>query len=113
MANKLPPYQGGGEMIETSAKTTCTGLHINLEAGTPNIWWNCFETVDYMNSVGFDNMQQQELELLRIWDKDDILEIEAYASCLLKRKPLLSFNIEGIHPYDIGTIIDKLDIAVR
>jgi len=70
--------------------------------------------VDYMNSIGFDNIQKQELELLEYATKR-LLEIDGlkiYGTAAAKTS-VVSFNIEGIHPYDIGTIIDKLGIAVR
>ena len=116
--NKLPPYQGGGEMIKevTFEKTTYAELPHKFEAGTPDIAGGIVlgTAVDYMNSVGFDNIQQQELELLQYATKR-LLEIEGlkiYGTAKDKTS-VVSFNIEGIHPYDIGTIVDKLGIAVR
>jgi len=116
--NKLPPYQGGGEMIKevTFEKTTYAELPHKFEAGTPNIAGGIVlgTAVDYMNSVGFENIQKQELELLEYGTKR-LLEIEGlkiYGTAATKTS-VISFNIEGIHPYDIGTIIDKLGIAVR
>lgn len=116
--NKLPPYQGGGEMIKevTFEKTTYAELPHKFEAGTPNIAGGIVlgTAIDYMNEVGFENIQQQELELLDYATKR-LLEIEGlriYGNSETKTS-VVSFNIEGIHPYDIGTIIDKLGIAVR
>ncbi|MFA9192517.1 cysteine desulfurase [Flavobacterium sp. FZUC8N2.13] len=116
--NKLPPYQGGGEMIKevTFEKTTYAELPHKFEAGTPNIAGGIVlgTAIDYMNEVGFENIQQQELELLAYATKR-LLEIEGlriYGNSAAKTS-VVSFNIEGIHPYDIGTIIDKLGIAVR
>ena len=116
--NKLPPYQGGGEMIKevTFEKTTYAELPHKFEAGTPNIAGGIVlgTAVDYMNSVGFENIQKQELELLEYGTKR-LLEIEGlkiYGTAATKTS-VISFNIDGIHPYDIGTIIDKLGIAVR
>jgi len=116
--NKLPPYQGGGEMIKevTFEKTTYAELPHKFEAGTPNIAGGIVlgTAIDYMNEVGFENIQQQELELLDYATKR-LLEIEGlriYGNSEFKTS-VVSFNIEGIHPYDIGTIIDKLGIAVR
>ena len=70
--------------------------------------------VDYMNEVGFDNIQLQEKELLEYGTKR-LLEIEGLKifGTAKEKTSVISFNIEGIHPYDIGTIIDKLGIAVR
>jgi cysteine desulfurase/selenocysteine lyase len=116
--NKLPPYQGGGEMIKevTFEKTTYAELPHKFEAGTPNIAGGIVlgTAIDYMNEVGFENIQQQELELLD-YATQRLLEIEGlriYGNSEFKTS-VISFNIEGIHPYDIGTIIDKLGIAVR
>ena len=116
--NKLPPYQGGGEMIKevTFEKTTYAELPHKFEAGTPNIAGGIVlgTAVDYMNEVGFDNIQQQEKELLEYGTKR-LLEIEGLKifGTAKEKTSVISFNIEGIHPYDIGTIIDKLGIAVR
>jgi cysteine desulfurase/selenocysteine lyase len=116
--NKLPPYQGGGEMIKevTFEKTTYAELPHKFEAGTPNIAGGIVlgTAVDYMNEVGFDNIQQQELELLE-YGTQRLLEIEGLKifGTSAAKTSVISFNIEGIHPYDIGTIIDKLGIAVR
>ena len=116
--NKLPPYQGGGEMIKevTFEKTTYADLPHKFEAGTPDIAGGIVlgTAVDYMNSVGFDNIQKQELELLEYATKR-LLEIEGLRiyGTAKEKTSVISFNIEGIHPYDIGTIIDKLGIAVR
>lgn len=118
--NKLPPYMGGGEMIKevTFEKTTYADLPHKFEAGTPNIADGIVlgTAIDYLNEVGFDVIQQQEKELLA-YATQKLLEIEGlkiYGPTDLNRKAsVVSFNIEGIHPYDIGTIIDKLGIAVR
>jgi len=116
--NKLPPYQGGGEMIKevTFEKTTYAELPHKFEAGTPNIAGGIVlgTAIDYMNGVGFENIQKQELELLEYGTKR-LLEIEGLRifGTSKNKTSVISFNIEGIHPYDIGTIIDKLGIAVR
>ncbi|WP_317245435.1 aminotransferase class V-fold PLP-dependent enzyme [Flavobacterium amniphilum] len=116
--NKLPPYMGGGEMIKevTFEKTTYAELPHKFEAGTPNIADGIVlgTAIDYLNEIGFDNIQQQEKELLA-HATEKLLEIEGlkiYGTSEHKTS-VVSFNIEGIHPYDIGTIIDKLGIAVR
>jgi len=116
--NKLPPYQGGGEMIKevTFKKTTYADLPHKFEAGTPDVAGGIVlgTAVDYMNSIGFDNIQQQELQLLEYATKR-LLEIEGLKiyGTAKEKTSVVSFNIDGIHPYDIGTIIDKLGIAVR
>ncbi|PIF32260.1 cysteine desulfurase /L-selenocysteine selenide-lyase (L-alanine-forming) [Flavobacterium sp. 9] len=116
--NKLPPYQGGGEMIKevTFEKTTYADLPHKFEAGTPNIAGGIVlgTAVDYLNNIGFDNIQEQENALLAHATKR-LLEIEGlkiYGTGKNKAS-VVSFNIDGIHPYDIGSIIDKLGIAVR
>ncbi|MEQ3662101.1 MAG: cysteine desulfurase/selenocysteine lyase [Flavobacterium sp.] len=116
--NKLPPFLGGGEMIKevTFEKTTYAELPHKFEAGTPNIAAGIVlgTAIDYMNAIGFDAIAKYEKELLDYGTKR-LLEIEGlriYGSSKNKAS-VISFNIEGIHPYDIGTIIDKLGIAVR
>lgn len=116
--NKLPPYQGGGEMIKevTFEKTIYADLPHKFEAGTPNIAGGIVlgTAVDYMNSIGFENIQAQELALLE-YGTQRLLEIEGLRifGTSENKTSVISFNIDGIHPYDIGTIIDKLGIAVR
>jgi len=116
--NKLPPYQGGGEMIAevTFEKTTYADLPHKFEAGTPNICGGIAfgAAVDYMNSIGFENIAAYENELLQ-YATNKLLEIEGlkiYGTSTQKTS-VISFNIGNIHPYDIGTIVDKLGIAVR
>ena len=115
---KLPPYQGGGEMIAevTFEKTTYADLPHKFEAGTPNIAGGIVlgTAIDYMNSIGFDNIAAYEQELLDYGTKrlQEIEGLTIYGTSENKAS-VISFNIEGIHPYDIGTIIDKLGIAVR
>ena len=117
---KLPPYKGGGEMIATVSfeKTTYADLPHKFEAGTPNICGGIAfgAAVDYMNHIGFDAIAKQEQELLE-YGTQKLQEIEGVTiygpSDLTRKASVISFNIEGIHPYDIGTIIDKLGIAVR
>lgn len=116
--NKLPPYQGGGEMIAevTFEKTTYAALPHKFEAGTPNICGGIAfgAAIDYLNQIGFEAIEKHENELLSYATKK-LLEIEGlkiYGTGPAKTS-VVSFNIEGIHPYDIGTIVDKLGIAVR
>ena len=115
---KLPPYQGGGEMIAevTFEKTTYADLPHKFEAGTPNIEGGIVlgTAIDYMNAIGFDNIAAYEQELLYYGTKrlQEIEGLTIYGTSENKAS-VISFNIDGIHPYDIGTIIDKLGIAVR
>tara|TARA_B100000949_G_scaffold10716_1_gene8272 strand:+ start:1305 stop:2531 length:1227 start_codon:yes stop_codon:yes gene_type:complete len=115
---KLPPYQGGGEMIAevTFEKTTYADLPHKFEAGTPNICGGIAfgAALDYMNSIGFDAIAQYEDELMQ-YATEQLLAIDGlkiYGTAAHKTS-VISFNIEGVHPYDIGTIVDKLGIAVR
>jgi cysteine desulfurase/selenocysteine lyase len=115
--NKLPPYQGGGEMIKevTFEKTTYADLPHKFEAGTPNIAGGIVlgTAIDYLNNIGFHNIHKYEEQLLEHATKR-LLEIEGLKIYGTGNKAsVVSFNIDGIHPYDIGSIIDKLGIAVR
>jgi cysteine desulfurase/selenocysteine lyase len=115
---KLPPYQGGGEMIAevTFEKTTYADLPHKFEAGTPNICGGIAfgAALDYMNAIGFDAIAAYENELLEYATKQllDIEGLKIYGTSKHKTS-VISFNLEGIHPYDVGTILDKLGIAVR
>lgn len=115
---KLPPYQGGGEMISdvTFDKTTYADLPHKFEAGTPNVCGGIAfgAAIDYMNAIGFDKIAAYEHKLLDYATKElmaiDGLKIYGTAK---EKTSVISFNIEGIHAYDLGTIIDKLGIAIR
>ncbi|KAA1246337.1 aminotransferase class V-fold PLP-dependent enzyme [Aquimarina sp. RZ0] len=116
--NKLPPYQGGGEMIDqvTFEKTTYAGLPHKFEAGTPNICGGIAFGValDYMNSIGFDSIAGYEQELLN-YGTEKLLAIDGlriYGTSKNKTS-VISFNLGDIHPYDVGSIVDKLGVAVR
>lgn len=115
---KLPPYQGGGEMIAevTFEKTTYADLPHKFEAGTPNICGGIAfgAALDYINNIGFEAIAQYEEGLLE-YATEQLLAIDGlkiYGTAKNKTS-VISFNIEGIHPYDIGSILDKLGIAVR
>ncbi len=115
---KLPPYKGGGEMIKEVRfeKTTYAEIPHKFEAGTPNIAGGIVlgTSIDYLNEIGFDNIEKYEKELLD-YATEKLLEIPnvvIYGNSE-KKVSVISFNVEGIHPYDIGTIIDKMGIAVR
>lgn len=115
---RLPPYQGGGEMIAevTFEKTTYADLPHKFEAGTPNICGGIAfgAALDYLNGIGMEAIAQYESELLQ-YATEQLLGIEGlkiYGTAENKTS-VISFNIGGIHPYDIGTILDKLGIAVR
>ena len=115
---KLPPYQGGGEMISdvTFDKTTYADLPHKFEAGTPNVCGGIAfgAAIDYMNAIGFDKIAAYEHKLLEYATKE-LLAIEGLKiyGTAKEKTSVISFNIEGIHAYDLGTIIDKLGIAIR
>ncbi|PHQ57407.1 MAG: cysteine desulfurase CsdA [Lutibacter sp.] len=118
LLNKLPPYQGGGEMIKkvTFEKTTYADLPHKFEAGTPNISGVIAfgVAIDYLNNLGFDTIAGYEAELLNYATKKllEVEDLKIYGTSQHKTA-VISFNIGSIHPYDIGTIVDKLGIAVR
>ena len=115
---KLPPYQGGGEMIATVSfeKTTYAGLPHKFEAGTPNISGGIAfgAALDYMHGIGFDKIAAYEQELL-VYATKALLRIEGLEiyGTAAEKTAVVSFNIKGLHPYDIGSILDQMGIAVR
>ena len=116
--HKLPPYQGGGEMISevTFEETTYAGLPHKFEAGTPNICGGIAfgAAINYMNSIGFDTIASYEHELLEYATrKMNTIEGMKIYGPKENKTSVISFNIKGIHAYDLGTIIDKLGIAIR
>ena len=116
--NCLPPYQGGGEMISevTFEKTTYADLPHKFEAGTPNIAGGIAfgEALDYLNAIGMKNIADYESKLLK-YATDKLKNIPGLKVYGLSnnKTAVISFNVEGIHPYDIGSILDKMGIAVR
>jgi len=116
---KLPPYQGGGEMIAqvTFDKTTYAALPHKFEAGTPNIAGGIvFGTaLDYVNNIGITEIAAYEDELLQYatTQMQELIPNLVIYGTAPKKASVLSFNISGIHNFDLGTIIDKLGIAIR
>lgn len=115
---ELDVYQGGGEMIDqvTFKKTTYAELPHRFEAGTPNIAGGIGlgYAIDYINEIGLNNIADRENELLqyameKMSDFDDLI----YFGQAKNKASVISFNVEGVHPYDIGVILDKMGIAVR
>ena len=115
---ELPPYQGGGEMIKEVSfeETTYADLPHKFEAGTPNIAGGIAfgAAVDYLNSIGLKDIAIYENELLKYATKE-LLKIDGVKiyGTSSNKTAVISFNIDKIHPYDIGTIIDKLGVEVR
>ena len=118
LLNELPPFQGGGEMISdvTFQKTTYADLPHKFEAGTPNISGGIAfgYALDYLNEIGLEDIANYENELLKYCSNklSEIGDIEIYGNSINKIA-VISFNVKGIHAYDIGSILDKLGIAVR
>jgi cysteine desulfurase / selenocysteine lyase len=115
---KMPPYQGGGDMIKTVTfeKTTYNDLPYKFEAGTPNIA-NAIglgAAFDYINSIGLVNISKYETELLD-YATNKLNEIKSVRiiGTSKNKAGVISFLIDGVHPYDAGIILDKLGIAVR
>jgi cysteine desulfurase/selenocysteine lyase len=116
--NALPPYQGGGEMIKEVSfeKTTYACLPHKFEAGTPNIAGViAFKAaIDFITALGVKNIAKYEDELLQ-YATTEVLKIEGlkiYGTATHK-SGIISFNIDNLHPYDIGMIVDKMGVAIR
>ena len=117
---KLPPYKGGGDMIKTVCfeETTYADLPYKLEAGTPNICGGIAYgvAIDYMHSLGMADIAAHEHNLLKYVHEQiqGLGGITIYGTHDLDRKAgVISFNVEGAHPYDVGTLLDQMGIAVR
>lgn len=116
--NEIPPYQGGGDMIKTVSfeKTTYNEIPHKFEAGTPNIAagvaWGA--TFDFLNSLNWTDIHQHEMDLLNYATSElrkiDGLRIIGEAE---NKASVISFLIDGTHPFDVGVILDKMGIAVR
>lgn len=117
---KLPPYQGGGEMIDkvTWEKTTFERLPFKFEAGTPDYvaTHGLATAIDYIHSVGIENIQQHEQELTRycMEQLESIEGMRIYGpQQAIHKDAVVSFNVGAIHHLDLGTLLDRLGIAVR
>jgi cysteine desulfurase / selenocysteine lyase len=114
----MPPYQGGGDMIRTVTfeKTTYNDLPYKFEAGTPNIAGGIGmgAALDYLNRIGLDTIAAYEHELL-VYGTNELEQIPGLRiiGTARQKAAVLSFVIEGIHPHDIGTVLDRQGIAVR
>lgn len=116
--NQMPPYQGGGDMIKdvTFEKTTYNELPFKFEAGTPNIEAGITlnAAIDFINELGIENIKAYEDELLA-YATEKLQEVDGLRmiGTAKEKSSVLSFVVDGTHPYDIGVILDKLGIAVR
>lgn len=118
LLNDMPPYQGGGDMILTVTfeKTTYNDLPYKFEAGTPNIAGGIGlgAALDYVNHIGIDKIAAYEHALL-VYGTEALMQIPGLRiiGTAREKAAVLSFVIEGIHPHDIGTVLDRQGIAVR
>lgn len=118
LLNAMNPYQGGGDMIKSVSfeKTTYNELPYKFEAGTPDICGAIVlkEALEYVTNIGFKNIAEYENELL-IYGTERLKEIDGFRLIgnAKKKTSVISFLLDGIHPYDVGTILDKQGIAVR
>ncbi len=116
--NALPPYQGGGEMIKTVSfdKTTYADLPHKFEAGTPDISGviGLGVALDYLTQLGVENIGAWEHDLLE-YATAKLLAIPKLKiiGTAAQKASVISFNVEGIHPYDLGVIVDKMGVAIR
>lgn len=114
----MPPYQGGGDMISsvTFEKTTYNKIPYKFEAGTPNIAGGIGlgASVDYLNALGMDNIAEHERQLL-VYATESLTGIPGVriVGTAGKKTGVVSFLVDGIHPHDIGTILDQEGIAIR
>lgn len=117
LLNALPPWRGGGEMIKevTFAHTTYNELPFKYEAGTPNIEGAIAlaAALDYINEIGLDEIHEHEVGLVKAATEalENIPGIRIYGPP--DRSGAISFNFEGVHHYDLGTLMDQMGVAVR
>lgn len=118
LLEEMPPFMGGGDMVDkvTFAKTTYAQLPLKYEAGTANFIGavGLAAAIDYVESIGMEHIERHEQELLR-YATEELKKIEGlriYGEAE-RRCPLISFTIDGTHPYDVGMILDKLGVAIR
>ena len=118
LLNKLPPYQGGGEMIKEVSfeKTEYASLPHKFEAGTPNISGViAFKSaIDFITEIGVDKITEHENRLLE-YATSEMLKIAGIKifGTSKKKSAIISYNLKGIHPYDVGLLLDKMGVAIR
>ena len=116
--NSMPPYEGGGDMIKTVSfkGTTYNDLPFKFEAGTPNIA-GCIAlgtAIKYIQEIGIENVKNYETELLNYaTEKLSAIEGLKIYGTAKQKSSVISFLLEGIHPYDVGVILDNMGIAIR
>jgi cysteine desulfurase/selenocysteine lyase len=118
LLNGLPPYQGGGEMIAEVSfeETTYNELPYKFEAGTPHITGvaGLGAALSFLKDIGFERIQEHEKELMDHATRglEALGNVNIYGTSS-EKSGVISFNLEGIHPYDVGMLLDKMGIAVR
>ena len=118
LLDAMPPYMGGGDMVDkvSFAKTTYAPLPLKFEAGTSNFIGavGLAEAMDYVDGVGVEAIEEYEQMLLRCATErlESIDGLRIYGKAA-KKCPLISFTVDGTHPYDVGMILDKLGVAIR
>ena len=118
LLDAMPPYMGGGDMVDkvSFAKTTYAPLPLKFEAGTSNFIGavGLAEAMDYVDGVGVEAIEEYEQMLLRCATErlESIDGVRIYGKAA-KKCPLISFTVDGTHPYDVGMILDKLGVAIR
>lgn len=118
LLDAMPPYQGGGDMIEsvTFEKTTYQKAPAKFEAGTPNIAGaiGLGVAIDFVSKIGLDTISKSEKELME-YAQEELRKIEGLKiiGIAKEKAPIVSFTVEGIHPHDLGTILDDEGIAIR
>lgn len=118
LLDAMPPYMGGGDMVDkvTFAKTTYAPLPLKYEAGTSNFIGAVAlaEAIDYVERVGMANIEAHEQMLLcAMTERLEAIEGLTIYGKARHKCPLVSFTVEGTHPYDVGMILDKLGVAIR
>lgn len=114
----MPPFMGGGDMVDkvTFAKTTYAPLPLKFEAGTSNFIGavGLAEAIDYVENIGVENIEKHEQKLLdAMTERLSRIEGMRIYGTTENKCPIVSFTIEGTHPYDVGMILDKLGVAIR
>lgn len=114
----MPPFMGGGDMVDrvTFAKTTYAPLPLKFEAGTSNFIGavGLAEAIDYVENIGVENIEKHEQKLLdAMTERLSRIEGLRIYGTTENKCPIVSFTIEGTHPYDVGMILDKLGVAIR
>ena len=118
LLEKMPPYQGGGDMIKmvTMKETQYNELPHKFEAGTPNISGviGLGAAIDYVNKIGLENIENHEQQLLDYANQmaSEITELK-FVGTAKNKTSILSFTLDGIHPHDVGTILNNDGIAIR